>query len=356
MEIYIGFDAIQKIGAAVMQRIRHFQFGTKQQLAFLEDLYLLVNDGIPANRAIEMLGQVTTGLTRDVANSIAQKISEGQALAEGMRDWFGTNIVEIIRVGEEGGVLNETIKSAINTMGQRSGAIGGFISAVSYPLMVIVMACSVIVYLNNTVFIQFRAIKPVEEWPDAGRQLVDVAHIVQTWWWLVFLVIAVLTLLLRSIMNNYIGELRPMLDKVPPFSLYRRFMAARLMETLGLLVANGVVFKNAIKVMQYQANPYLTSHLVMMDHLLGVGKGNVADVLSTGLIDDQDVMRLRVMAEVKGFEHGLIRMGIRGSDQSIKTVKLISKIIGGMLLAVGGLLIVIIVKGIYLTGMSMGNM
>ena len=63
--------------------------------------------------------------------------------------------------------------------------------------------------------------------------------------------------------------------------------------------------------MQYQANPYVNSHLVMMEHLLSMGKTNIADVLETGLISESDLMRLRVMAEVKGFEHGLIRMGIK---------------------------------------------
>ena len=255
-------DSLSGYSSGIMMRIKHFQFGTKPQLAFLEDFYTLVNDGIPANRAIEMLAQVTTGLTRDVALSIAHKISQGQPLAEGMRGWFATNVIEIIRVGEEGGALNETIKSAINTMTQRSGTFSALFSAIMYPLMVIIMACAIIIYLNKTVFIQFRNIKPIEEWPSAGRQLVDIANIIQGWWWLVILGLLALIIGFRVLMNNYVGDLRPMLDKIPPFSLYRKFIAARMMETLGLLVANGVVFKKAIKVMQYSANPYAAYHVI----------------------------------------------------------------------------------------------
>ncbi|EKD53779.1 MAG: BfpE [uncultured bacterium] len=335
--------------------IRRLQFGPKVQLAFLEDFYLLVNDGIPANRAIEMMAQSTAGITKEVALTIAQKISEGQPLAEGMREWFSANTVEIIRVGEEGGALVETLKSAIKTLGQQSGAIGAVVSAVSYPIIVITIACGVIVYLNNSVFVQFASIKPVSEWPDAGRELVSIAGFIQNWWWLAGVFIIVLALTLRRVMTNYVGEFRSTLDKFPPFNLYRRFASARLMETLGLLVANGVVFKNAIKVMQYQANPYITSHLVTMEHLLAMGRGNVADVLSTGLIEDKDILRLRVMAEVKGFEHGLIRMGVRGAEESTKTLALIAKIIGGVLLVLGAFLIIIIVRGIYMTGMAMGS-
>lgn len=346
---------ISSIGNYITHRFKRMQFGNKAQLAFLEDLHLLVQDGIPANRAIEMMAQATTGITRDVALSLAQTISEGQPLADGMRDWFAVNIVEIIRVGEEGGALNETLRSAIKTLGEQTGAIGAVVSAITYPIVVIVMACIIIVYLKNQVFVQFQQIKPIEQWPEAGRDFMNLATLIQYWWWIVVLAIIAIIIILRRLMNNYVGELRPILDKFPPFNLYRRFAAARLMETLGLLVANGVVFKNAIKVMQYQANPYIALHLVTMEHLMAMGKGNIADVLTTGLIAEKDILRLRVMAEVKGFEHGLIRMGVLGGEQSLKTLKLISKIIGGALLAVGAFLIISIVRGIYLTGMAMGQ-
>lgn len=351
----LSVEELKNQGTKIAAAYKRWQFGNKKQLAFLEDFYLLVNDGIPANRAIEMMAQVTTGLTREVATSLALKIAEGLPLADGMRDWFSPNVVEIIRVGEAGGALAQTLKSAINMLSQQGVAIGAFVSAVAYPLLVIVIACAVIVYLNTSVFIQFRNIKPIEQWPEAGRQLVAIANFVQGWWWTAIVFVVVVALVFKRLMANYVGELRPVLDNFPPFSFYRRFASARMLETLGLLVANGVVFKSAIKVMQYQANPYMNSHLVTMEHLLSMGKTNIADVLATGLVDDQDLMRLRVMAEVKGFEHGLIRMGIRGTEQATLTLKIIARIIGGALLAVGGVLIIVIIRGIYLTGMSMGS-
>lgn len=350
----MSYEGLTNLSNNIIYVIKRFQFGGKAQLAFLEDLYTLISDGIPANRAVEMLAQVSTGINREVALSIGQKISEGQPLAEGMRPWFAVNIVEIVRVGEEGGALTETIRSAINTLTQRSSTLSAFIGAITYPLVVIIMSCAISIYLNKTVFVQFMQIKPIDQWPDSGRSFVAMANFIESWWWLALVMIISIVIILRYIMTNYVGELRPLLDQIPPFNLYRRFAASRFLETLGLLVSNGVVFKSAIKVMQYQANPYMISHLVMMEHLLSMGKGNIADVLETGLISQSDILRLRVMAEVKGFEHGLVRMGVRGSEENIKIVKVIAKITGASLLAVGAVLVIIIVRGIYLTGMSMG--
>ena len=342
------------IGAKLIYNWKRLQFGAKKQLSFLEDLFTLVNDGIPPNRAIDMLTQVTGGISKIVAASISKKIGEGQNLAEGMAEWFSPNIVEIIRVGEEGGALAETMRSGIKTLSNSSSTMSALLGAIIYPGMVLVMACSIIVYLNSSVFIQFRAIKPVEEWPDAGRTLVSVAGIISNWWWAVIAGAAAVIFALKYILANYTGELRPILDKFPPFSIYRQISAARTMETLGLLIASGVVFKSAIKVMLYQANPYIAMHLLQMEHLLGKGKGNIADVLSTGLINQEDVLRLRVMAEVKGFEHGLVRMGVHGAEATTNKLKMVGKLFGGILLGVGAYLIVTIIRGIYLTGMAMG--
>lgn len=351
----ISYDELKNYSTKIAMLFKRWQFGNKAQLAFLEDLHLLINDGIPANRAVEMMGQVTQGITREVAVSIAQKIAEGQPLADGMRDWFALNVIEIIRVGEAGGALAQTIKSAVNMLSQRGVAIGAFVGAVTYPLIVITMACVVIVYLNHSVFTEFLLIKPMSQWPASGIRLVNIAHFIENAWWGVILGVLLGAFFFRRFLTNYTGELRPYFDKIPPFSYYRRFVAARLLETIGLLVANGVVFKSALKVMEYQANPYLHLHLIMMGHLLSMGKTNIADVLETGLVDEQDLMRLRVMAEVKGFEHGLVRMGLRGTEEATATLKFISRIIGGILLVIGALLIVSIVQGVYLTGMSMGT-
>ncbi len=334
---------------------KHWRFNKKKQLAFLEDLYVLIADGIPANRAVEMMSQVTTGITREVALTLTNKISEGQPLAEGMREWFAPNVIEIIRVGEAGGALAQTMKSAINSLSASGVAMGSFVGAVTYPLIVIIMGCIIILYLDSSVFTQFKMIKPIDQWPDAGRQLVGLAAFIKSWWWTVILGVIATAIILKKLMANYTGELRPILDKYPPFSFYRKMSAARLLETLGLLVSNGVVFKSAIKVMQYQANPYMSWHLIRMENLLSKGKTNIADVLDTGLVEHHDLMRLRVMAEVKGFEHGLVRMGVKGTEDATATLKIIAKVVGGLFLAVGGILILMIIRGIFMTGMAMGS-
>lgn len=348
-------EGFKKLATQVAMAFKHFQFGNKKQLAFLEDLYTLINDGIPANRAIEMMGMVSEGINKEVAISLSEKIAEGQPLADGMAEWFSLNVVEIVRVGESGGALAQTLKSAINMLSQQGATMGAVIGAITYPLFVIFMACCVIIYMRSKVLSQFISIKAIDQWPDAGQRLYWLGGFIADWWWTVIVGVVGLIIAMRYVMANYIGEYRTTIDRFPPFSFYRQLTAGRFLETLGLLVSNGVVFKSAIKVMQLQATPYMNSHLTMMEHLLSMGKTNIGDVLATGLVNSQDLLRLRIMAEVKGFEHGLVRMGVRGTEQATATMGKIAKVAGGAFLAVGGYMIILIIQGIFLTGMSLAS-
>ena len=156
-------DGLKIMMHKAVTAFKHFRFGNKQQLAFLEDLYTLINDGIPANRAVEMMGLVSEGINKDVATSLEGKISEGQPLADGMAEWFSLNVVEIVRVGESGGALAQTLKSAINMLSQQGATMGAVVGAITYPLFVIMMACVVIVYMRNGVLVQFEDVKPMAQ-------------------------------------------------------------------------------------------------------------------------------------------------------------------------------------------------
>ena len=120
----VSFDSAKNATSQVVTFFNHQRFGVKKQLQFLEDLFVLIDDGIPPNRAIDMMVQATQGITREVALHLSRSISEGLPLADGMKVWFLPNIVEIIRVGESGGALAQTIQSAVKSLSQRSAAMG----------------------------------------------------------------------------------------------------------------------------------------------------------------------------------------------------------------------------------------
>lgn len=337
------------------RRFKQKIYGTKDQQSFLNDVFTLVDDGVPANKAIEAVGAISTGLNKEVAEDIMQKISEGQPIADGMKGWFPNQIVELIRAGESGGSLAPTLKSAGESLGQSSESTGTLISNMTYPLVVLAIGVGVLMYIKTSVFVQFAEIKPVSSWPPIGQRLNAIGGFIQHWWWIVLVGLVSFFMVLMRILRTYVGEFRVYIDKVPLLSLYKITTAARFMETLGLLVANGVVFKNALSLMKMQASPYLAYHLMLMERRLGEGIGNIADVLDTGMIDHTDIVRLRVTAASKGFDHALVRLGKSAAERAFKTVDLSAKIAGGLLLAIGAGLAGALVMAIYAVGSSLAT-
>jgi type II secretory pathway component PulF len=333
--------------------IEKLTFSTAEQQAFLEDLATLVDDGVPANKAVEVIGRVEKGPKRNVADHISLKVSQGRAIADGMEGWFAPAVIELVKAGEQGGTLGQNIRMAAESMGKKSETFSSLASSLTYPLVVLVAGCGVLVYMNHSVFPQFESIKPISDWPSNGQNLVMLANFLQDWWYFIVGGLVALTVGIAITVKNVVGDIRTTLDKIFGFTIYRQLAAARFMETLGLLIANGVVFKQALKILEQQASPYLSWHLMMMEIKLGRGRGNIAEVLDTGLISDEDIVRLKAIADAKGFEHALIRLGKAAGERGVQTVRKLGRILGGVFLALAGMFAGYMVMGLYSVGSSL---
>lgn len=327
-----------------------WQFTRKRQQAFLEDLCSLVDDGVSVSAAIDTIANVSEGVSQKVAKIITKKLSEGKLLADGMQDWFHASIVEVVRAGESGGNLPESLRAALNSFSEHTTALSVMINSLVYPVCVIFLALVVVVFVKNSVLVQFAQIRPVSLWPDMGRQLFWLGVIVERWWWLLILFFIAAIFVMRKVLHDLTGSPRRFLDHLPFLSLYREIIAARFMETLGLLISNGVVLKRALSLLHNESSPYLSWHLVEMENRLSSGKDNIADVLNTDLINRNDLIRLRVVTQGKNFEHALISLGKQANKRNLQTLNLIGRVLAGLLLIVAAFIAATIVLGIYSIG------
>lgn len=339
--------------SAVQVWLNKLLFTTSEQQALLEDLATLVEDGVPANKAIEVIAAIEKGAKKFVVDAMIDTISQGKPIADGMKGWFSQATIELVRAGEQGGTLGNNIRVAAEALGTKSETLSSLASSLTYPLIVIIAGCGVLVYMKGSVFEQFATIKPVSQWPAQGQELMALASFLENWWWLIVVIIVAIILSMAYLLHNTIGETRKVIDSLPGFKIYRQISAARFMETLGLLISNGVVFKQSLKILQHKASPYLGWHLMNMEFKLGRGRSNIADVLDTGLVSYDDVLRLRAIADAKGFEHALIRLGKFAGDSAAKTVRKLGKILGGILLAVAAMFAGMMVTGIYSVGQAL---
>lgn len=345
--------ALHPIYQKLHQRFYHLQFTRKRQQAFLEDLASLIEDGVPASQAIDVIVEAGDGITVAVANSISLGLARGQSLAEGMRTWFSAPIIEVIRVGESNGTLTQTLRAAADTFSDYSAAFNAFLTSVIYPASVVVLALIMTVFIKNSVLSGFIEIKPVAHWPLAGKNLYRIGYVVEKGWWLIIMTLIFLVVIINNVLKNVTGSLRAWLDDIPFINLYRSTLAAQFMETLGVLLSNGVILKKALSTMQYGASPYLSWHLLQMEYHLSGGQENVAEVLNTNLINYHDLARLRVVARGKGFEYALLSLGRQARKRTAARIERTGKFVGALLLVMGAGIAITIVFGIYTVGSSL---
>lgn len=337
----------------LLLRWRRLQFSRKQQRAFLEDFASLIEDGVPASQSIDVILSVSEGITKTVAEAISASLAKGQSLADGMQFWFSHAVVEMIRVGELNGALPQTLRAASTLYAEYATTLNAFLTSVLYPLSVLVLALGMTAFIKTSVLQSFLEIKPLSVWPTVGKALYHIGATVESGWWLILITVIFLIAMVNNVLKNVTGEARRWIDGIPLVSLYRASLAARFMETLGLLITNGVVVRQALSTLQYDASPYLSWHLLKMEYHLSGGQENIADVLNTDLVSRGDLMRLRVVAKGKGFDQALISLGRQARQRTSKQIEAAGKLLGAVLLVVGAAIAMTIVFGIYTVGSAL---
>lgn len=339
----------------ITKRFQYLSFTRPKQQAFLEDLSSLIANGVPVQQAVTTIQKVTKGIEQEVSKSILKALAEGKQFADGMEDWFPQHIVAIVRTGEMGGTLSENVQAAAQALSRSVSVATSLLASLTYPLIVMLLACGVAVFLKHSIFANFVTMMPVAKWPEIGKNFMRFATFIELWWWAAIIFIMALIFLFTQILRLYIGEWRKFLDRFPPFSTYRAFVAARFMEVMGLLVTNGISFKNSLLIIQRKSARYLMWHVYMMQLQLGKGKENIAEVLDTGLISEGNIIRLKVISQCKGFERALISLGEQSTKKSAKQMELIGKILGGLLLVVDAMIAIFMILSVYNVGSFIGT-
>lgn len=336
-----------------LEKLNYLRFSSKEKQDFLEDLSSMLNDGIAPKAALEIQLQISKDIQLVLVKKMLDSLAAGRELADGMEGFFPHHIVETIRAGESSGTLGRTLEITTEHMRSQNSVLGSFISAILYPVVVIIAACAVTVFLKHSVLSQFAQIEPVAFWPENGRIVMAAATFLQNWWWAVVVILIAALIGISYFLRTNTSGFRRMLDHWPLFSIYRKMVAAQFMESLGILIANGIVFKQGLKLLAVNANPYLSWHLLLMDHRLSRGTFNVAEVLETGLLEQKDVLRLEALANVKGFEVALERQGRESAKNAVRTLGLLGKGLGGLFLGIGAGMAAYLIMALYAVGSSL---
>ncbi len=139
-------------------------------LDFTTGLCTLVEARVPLDKALRLLEGITeTSAMRQLVMQLRRDVKEGRSLAEAMEvrpDVFSRMYINIVRAGEEGGILHQLLPDLVDfleTSGRNRSAI---VSALIYPIVLLVTGVISVFLLLVFVVPQFAIM-----FEDAGTQI-----------------------------------------------------------------------------------------------------------------------------------------------------------------------------------------
>ena len=236
-------------GDGLSRLFRREPFGAAQVLQFSQQLATLLGAGQPLDRALGILLDLPDSPdARRVIERIREAVRGGAPLSTALEQQhgiFSRLYVNLVRAGEAGGSLQESLRRLADYLERSAALRGRVVNALIYPVILLVLVVASVAFLLTIVVPQFQALfeSMNVELPWYSALVLEASLFLREWWWLV--VPGVLAfgawiawklnqpaarraLDVRLLRTRIVGDLAAKLD------------TARLARTLGTLVRNGV--------------------------------------------------------------------------------------------------------------------
>lgn len=238
-----------------------FQPRLKDIVLFARQLETMISAGIRLADAIVTLSEqeVFSKKFRNALKEIAMEMKGGKSFSEALQNQgiFDQIFINMVRAGEEGGVLDVTMKKIANYYESVNRLREQVRSSMAYPMFILGFAVAVVIVIS--VFILPRLISVFGATPTGGVLgfLMFLNHLFTQRWYFVVPVVAGIGVALKVFLQTVYGKqvIDFFANLVPPIRKLRQKMAnERFARTLGVLVSSGVSLTNALEMAAKASN------------------------------------------------------------------------------------------------------
>lgn len=218
----------------------------------------------------------------------------------------------VIYSSEKSGSLAEGFLSIVTTLKFEQQLRSQLIKAVSYPLIMLCLALVVIGGYAVKVFPAFERVIPTNRWPGVTQVLYSFGtNLYQGLWIQILVAFVVIVILVRLMMYNVTGKLRnQVLDRVLPFSAYRRMSASLFLSSLSAMLRNNIPLNESLDVIRLNANRWMKSHLAVMQNNMALGQP-YGKAMSTGLLGASELLNISLYSSLPSFFDVLLAVSER---------------------------------------------
>jgi len=222
-----------------------------RQFATLQVAHLPLDETLKA-----LTNQVENEVLRNALNNVKEQISEGKSLHEALGSFpsiFDRLYVNMVKAGEASGTLGLVLTRVADFIEYQVKIRGQIMGAMMYPAVMICAmgAITAIMFISVVPKMQvvFKSMKVVLPWYT--KALIGLSEFIQTQWYLIFAVVALIVYLSRKWYASPEG--RRTFDKnslkFPIFgAIVMRVNVSRFTKTLSTLLSSGVPILGALEI------------------------------------------------------------------------------------------------------------
>ncbi len=253
-----------KAKAAAKKKVGKFRlFGGKVKMRdfsiFCRQFATMINAGVSLVRCLDVLEQQTASARlKEIIRDIQVEIQGGATLSRSMGKYprvFNNLTVGLVRAGEVGGVLDETLDRLAGFSESDMELRRKVKASMTYPVMVMIVAILIVTFLVVFILPKFMAMflelgMTEDQFPLPTRIMMGISHFMISKWWLCAVIVFGLVTAINRIKATKTGKRYwdLLMLKLPVFGgLTHKIAVARFARTLSTLLSSGVPILQAME-------------------------------------------------------------------------------------------------------------
>lgn len=222
----------------------------KDRVLFSRQLSTLINAGLPLVQSLRNVSaQTQNKALQAIIAKIIIDVEAGSSFSAALKKYpqaFNEVFVNLVAAGEASGTLDAALERIANQQEKDAELVSKIRGAMVYPAIVVLVMIGVVGFMIVSVLPQVEQIYkdlPGANLPLITKILLAVSHFVINFWWVVILILVILTFLTTRWARSGPGKeaIDALKMKVPLFGpLFMKMYMARFARTGQTLVASGV--------------------------------------------------------------------------------------------------------------------
>lgn len=332
-------------------------FTNKKKEAFYTELSVLLNAGISLKEALTLIGNEQKKVKdKKIFDTVLDNLIAGSNFSDSIK--LNKDFTEYeyysLKIGEETGTLQKVTKELGLFFKRRNEQRRTVLSALSYPIVVLITAMLAVLFMLRYVVPMFADIfkQNKVELPWLTQIIIKTSNLFQNYFWLFFVLMLFLVIAIKLVSKKiwYKNYSSKFLLKIPFVGeLLRKMYVGQFTQAVALLTSAKVPVLNSIQLTKKMIDFYpLQKALYTVEDDILSGK-NLSESLQQHIIFDRKMISLlKVAEETNQNEFIFERLTTQYNEEIQYKSKMLSTVLEPLIIIFLGALVAVILIAMYL--------